>query len=253
MAETVYKGCRRKGFTTVYREVAQDARLSLKARGLFLLMQSLPEDWNYTIAGLAELANTGKDQIRSGLKELLEVGYLVKEQAHDDAGKFAGNVFILQEYAPPLSGNPTTEKPTTENPLPENPTQHNNNIHIPPIVPQGGQRRRKRNAPRAAPDWQPERFAGFWDYYPKQARQNKQEAMNAWDELRPDDALIATIGLALKRLKATERWQRGIGIPYPQKFLRKALWTNADELDAPEPDEPAGPRRLIEREEVPDW
>lgn len=66
--------------------------------------------------------------------------------------------------------------------------------------------------------------------------------MNAWDELRPDDALIATIGLALKRLKATERWQRGIGIPYPQKFLRKALWTNADELDAPEQDEPSGPR-----------
>lgn len=75
MAESVYKGCRRKGFTTVYREVAQDARLSLKARGLFLLMQSLPEDWNYTISGLAQLAHTGKDQIRSGLKELLEVGY----------------------------------------------------------------------------------------------------------------------------------------------------------------------------------
>ena len=113
----------------MYREVAQDRRLSLKARGLFLLLQSLPETWQYTISGLATLAGTGKDQIRSGLAELLKVGYLVKEQAHDEGGKFAGNIFVLQEEAPlsenpttvyeqtvPLSGKPIPEKPSTENP-----------------------------------------------------------------------------------------------------------------------------------------
>ena len=126
MADAIFKGGRRRGFTTVYREVAQDRRLSLKARGLFLLLQSLPETWQYTISGLATLAGTGKDQIRSGLAELLKVGYLVKEQAHDEAGKFAGNIFVLQEEAPlsenpttvegeaaPLSGKPSTGKPAT--------------------------------------------------------------------------------------------------------------------------------------------
>ena len=49
------------------------------------------------------------------LAELLEVGYLVKEQAHDEAGKFASNIFVLQEEAP-LSGNPIPGKPSTENP-----------------------------------------------------------------------------------------------------------------------------------------
>lgn len=125
MSDSVFKCGRRKGFTTVYRDVAQDERLSLKARGLFLLMQSLPDDWNYTVAGLAKKAGVGKDQIRSGLKELLDVGYLVKEQTHNEAGKFAGNVYILQEEAPPLSGNPTTENPSTVFPLTENPTEHN--------------------------------------------------------------------------------------------------------------------------------
>lgn len=52
---------RKASFTTVYRSVAQDKRISLKARGLFLLMQSLPEDWEYTISGLATVAGTGKD------------------------------------------------------------------------------------------------------------------------------------------------------------------------------------------------
>ena len=97
----------KNGWTTIYRSVAQDDRLTLKARGLFLLMQSLPEDWTYTISGLASKAGTGKDQIRAALKELEKVGYLIKDQAHDPSGKFTGNVFILQDEAP-LSENPTT-------------------------------------------------------------------------------------------------------------------------------------------------
>ena len=155
MNDAVFKGGRRRGFTTVYREVAQDRRLSLKARGLFLLLQSLPETWQYTISGLATLAGTGKDQIRSGLAELLKVGYLVKEQAHDEGGKFAGNLFVLQEEAPlsenpttvyeqtvPLSGKPITGKPTTEKPSTENPTlidkYNNKKINKTPKAPKGG-------------------------------------------------------------------------------------------------------------------
>lgn len=225
MAETVYKGCRRKGFTTVYREVAQDARLSLKARGLFLLMQSLPEDWNYTIAGLAELANTGKDQIRSGLRELLEVGYLVKEQAHDSAGKFTGNVFILQENAPPLSGNPTTEKPTTENPLPENPTQQNNNIHIPPISPKGD----------VDLDML---FDRFWIAYPK--KKAKAAAKKAWDKLKPSMELCRTMSAALDKAKRSEAWTKNGGqyIPYPATWINGRRWEDevVPDKEAPVPE-----------------
>lgn len=149
MPESTFKG-RRKGYAVVYRSVAQDKRLSLKARGLFLLMQSLPEDWKYTISGLANVAGTGKDQIRAALKELMDTGYLVMEQSHDDGGKFAGNVFVLQEDAPlsenpttvektasPLSGKPSTEKPSTENPTLYNKNIQNKNKQKPPIVPQG--------------------------------------------------------------------------------------------------------------------
>ena len=150
MADAIFKGGRRRGFTTVYREVAQDRRLSLKARGLFLLLQSLPETWQYTISGLATLAGTGKDQIRSGLAELLKVGYLVKEQAHDEAGKFAGNIFVLQEEAPlsenpttvdeqniPLSGKPIPGKPSTENPTLRK-EEYKKKINKTPKAPKGG-------------------------------------------------------------------------------------------------------------------
>lgn len=136
----------------MYREVAQDRRLSLKARGLFLLLQSLPETWQYTISGLATLAGTGKDQIRSGLAELLKVGYLVKEQAHDEGGKFSGNIFVLQEEAP-LSGNPTTvydqTVPLSGKPIPEKPMTGKPSTENPTLIKE--ESKRKRNKTPKAP------------------------------------------------------------------------------------------------------
>lgn len=75
--------------------------------------------------------------------------------------------------------------------------------------------------------------------------------MDAWDALQPEDDLIATIGRALQKLKATEGWQRGVGIPYVATFLRGARWMDADELDSPDdtPDggggEPYEDRKLL--------
>ena len=125
MADAIFKGGRRRGFTTVYRDVAQDRRLSLKARGLFLLLQSLPETWQYTISGLATLAGTGKDQIRSGLEAPL-----------------SENQTTVGEQIAPLSGNPIPEKPTTGKPSTENPTlidkEYKKRINKTPKAPKRG-------------------------------------------------------------------------------------------------------------------
>ena len=53
MSESTFKSGRKKGFIVLYREAAQDARLTLEARGLFALMVSLPDNWEYTVSGLA--------------------------------------------------------------------------------------------------------------------------------------------------------------------------------------------------------
>ena len=250
MAETLYRRTSKKGWTTIYRSVAQDDRLTLKARGLFLLMQSLPEDWTYTISGLASKAGTGKDQIRAALKELEKVGYLIKDQAHDPSGKFTGNVFILQDEAPlsenpttvgeaeaPLSGKPSTGKPSTENPTVQNTDIHNQDIKIPLYPPKGG-RRRKRE-PKETADWKPERFEAFWTYYRTNVRgEDRQGAIRAWDKLRPDDTLIARIGRALEKQVASESWQAGYGKPYAGTYLNNARWKDVEGLPAPPASEP---------------
>ena len=258
MAESIIKINRSHGYAVVFRSVAQDVRLSLKARGLFLLMQSLPDDWSYSISGLAKKANTGKDTIRSALKELADVGYLVKEQAHDSGGKFARNVLILQDEAPaplsenpttvgssdaPSSGKPSTGKPTTEKPSTVFPTVQNTEVQIqdinnPPISPQGG-RRRSRQTHKETADWKPERFEAFWTYYRTYVRnEDRQAAIRAWDKLRPNDALIARIGRALKIQIKSSEWIKGVGKPYASTYLNNARWEDVEGLPSPPPDQP---------------
>ena len=148
MGESAVRFSRKKAFTTLYREVAQDSRLSLESRGLLLLMASLPEDWEYSVAGLAKKAGCGKDKLRRILGELENVGYLAREQSHDPGGKFSGNVYIIQDDAPPLSGNPTTGKPgngETVDGFPDGTVDYKKveEKNIPPKAPQGGKRPKK--------------------------------------------------------------------------------------------------------------
>ena len=117
MSETIIRFPRRNGFTTIYNSMAQDPRLSLATRGLFTMIASLPEDWSFTVSGLAAKANTSRYEVRKCLNELQEVGYLMREQGHDSGGKFSGNVYVLQAQAPapdgvvpPLSEIATTAK-----------------------------------------------------------------------------------------------------------------------------------------------
>ena len=91
--------------------------------------------------------------------------------------------------------------------------------------------KRKRRATKSAPDYRPDTFARFWAAYPR--GEDKQGAIAAWDELKPDDATLQAMSRALVRQKASEEWQRGIGIPYAVRWLRRRRWE--DEIKAPAP------------------
>lgn len=165
MEDGTIRSGRRKPFVVLYREVARDARLSLAARGLFAVMASLPEDWSYTVAGLAKVASCSKYRTRLLLEELETVGYLVRAQSHGDGGKFGPNAYILQDESPvPLSQNsdngtppktPLSEKAVNgknrqrKKPLTENLTLHNKDNterldnNNPPTPQKGGKRASK--------------------------------------------------------------------------------------------------------------
>lgn len=72
-------------------------------------------------------------------------------------------------------------------------------------------------------------------------------AVRAWDKLKPDDALIETIGRALQTLKASEAWREGYGIPYASTFLNQRRWEDAAAKRPPVHSSKATPARRLEQ------
>lgn len=219
-----------------------DTRLSLKAIGLLSKILRLPDDWDYTLEGLARICKEGKDAIRSAIVELERAGYIERRQTHAADGSFAGNEYIVHECPVGADASPSSENPTTDNPLTENPTQPNTKDTKyldtnTPLTPQRGRRAPKKEGGKE-PTWKPERFAAFWRYYPR--GEKPRAAAAAWDKLRPDDALIDTIARALKRQMASAEWQRGVGIPYASTYLNQRRWEDESHAPAEQPPEEGG-------------
>ena len=132
----VFRVERTHNYTVMSNYHLRDKSLSLKAKGLLSQMLSLPEDWDYTLAGLARINAEGKDAIRAAVVELEKAGYVQRHQTTDKAGKFGSNEYIIREYpashepppegpssASPLSGNPMTAEPSTASTQTEKATQ----------------------------------------------------------------------------------------------------------------------------------
>lgn len=153
MSEGVIKSGHREPFTVLYKSAIRDTRLSFEMLGFLTYMLDKPPDWEFTISGMAKERGVGLAQVRRLVGLLEKAGYLLREQAHDDGGKFAKNVYVLQEKPPlsrnqydgeplksPLSGNADIgETRQRENPLSVFATQSKNvktkAYIIPPIVP----------------------------------------------------------------------------------------------------------------------
>ena len=96
-------------YTRVSNHYLRDNSLSFKAKGLLTLMLSLPEDWDYTIAGLAQFTADGRVSIASTIRELEECGYIRRSQTRGENGAFAQNEYWNYEV-------PQTDKaPCAEN------------------------------------------------------------------------------------------------------------------------------------------
>ena len=59
-------------YTVVDNAIFKDKELSMKSIGLLCIMLALPDNWNYSIAGLVSIVSDGESAVRSALKELEE-------------------------------------------------------------------------------------------------------------------------------------------------------------------------------------
>ena len=135
----VFRVERTTGYTVMSNHHLRNKELTLKAKGLLSQMLSLPENWDYTLAGLSYINRESIDAIRTAIWELEKAGYITRRQGRDEKGKMTAIEYTIYEQPQPpgldypilenpTAANPILENPTTDNPTSENPTQINKDI-----------------------------------------------------------------------------------------------------------------------------
>ena len=123
----VFRVEKNSGYTVMSNHHLRNRASSLTAKGLLSQMLSLPEDWDYTLQGLARINRESIDAIRQAIRELEQAGYIQRSRERDEKGRLRGADYVIFELPQPVpaSVSPTLENPTLENPTQENPTLEN--------------------------------------------------------------------------------------------------------------------------------
>lgn len=101
-------------YVTICNKALRDKRLSLKAKGLYAVITSLPDGWDYTVAGLTAILKESRDAVRTAIIELEEAGYIKRGRVRNEHGQLLGAVYVVLEEPKPKSeeSEPKSEKST---------------------------------------------------------------------------------------------------------------------------------------------
>ena len=178
---SVFRVEKNKGYTVMSNHHLRNHTLSLKAKGLLSQMLSLPDDWDYTLQGLAQINKESIDAIREAVRELERAGYIERSRERDERGCLRGTVYTIYEQphteptpeepaqALPASENPTLEKPMLDKPTLENPMQ---------LITKG-RNKEKQNTDQSITDSIP-----FPSGFPETPVQKRTEAKDAFESYR---------------------------------------------------------------------
>lgn len=117
-----------KNYTVMSNYHLRDKNLSLKAKGLLSIMLSLPENWDYSVAGLVAICKEYSQAINNILHELEDNGYLERKKIYEN-GKIRDWEYIIYENPKQLLyvENQNIENQNIENQHIENHIQYNIN------------------------------------------------------------------------------------------------------------------------------
>lgn len=129
---SVYRRHKEKNFTCIDNHLFEDKTLSMKAKGLLATILSLPDNWKYSVNGLASLFSDGRDAVNGAINELIDHGYIVRTKSVNEFGMFEGYIYDIYEKPQTENGKvadiPFTEEPNTVKPFTDNSALSNTNI-----------------------------------------------------------------------------------------------------------------------------
>jgi hypothetical protein len=113
-------------FTIIPNDIIRNKNLSDRARFLFCYMASMPDEWKFYQGVMAKELGYTKDTLRKYIEELLQTGYLNREQRRE-TGKFDSYDYTLN-FSPCMENTDTVKTRNGKNPTRENSSLINTNL-----------------------------------------------------------------------------------------------------------------------------
>jgi hypothetical protein len=113
-------------FAALPNAIWTDERLSIEAKGVLGYLLSRPHNWNVRLAQVGRVLNIGKDRMQGIFRQLIEVGYVTREQRRTEGGVFGSAEYIVRDEPEdsvaslPQPDLPEPVKPEPVKPAPEN-------------------------------------------------------------------------------------------------------------------------------------
>ena len=235
---SVFRVEKTKGYTVMSNQHLRNHALSLKAKGLLSQMLSLPEDWDYTLQGLAQINKESIDAIREAVRELERAGYIKRSRERDERGCLRGTVYTIYEqpHAEPTPEKPMQALPTLDNPILEKPMLDKPTLENPMQLITKGRNKEKQNTDQSITDSIP--FPSGFPETPVQKRTEAKESLERYrnlilenidyDVLASDphvdrELLDEIVALVQETVCSTRSRIRVAGNDYPTEVVRSKL------------------------------
>ena len=235
---SVFRVEKNKGYTVMSNHHLRNHALSLKAKGLLSQMLSLPEDWDYTLQGLAQINKESIDAIREAVRELERAGYIKRSRERDERGCLRGTVYTIYEqpHAEPTPEEPAQALPASENPTLEKPMLDKPTLENPMQLITKGRNKEKQNTDQSITDSIP--FPSGFPETPVQKRTEANETFESYRELSLEnidydvlagdpcvdrEQLDEIVALVQETVCSTRSRIRVAGNDYPAEVVRSKL------------------------------
>ena len=202
-------------FAIVSNEVMKENNLSLKAKGLYALVMSLPDNWDFTLRGICAISKENYTAINNAVKELIDAGYCTRQRIKEN-GKYVGCVY---DFFDSKNDAPRLGFLNVEN-LNDNNINNSLNNNINPTI-----NNKPNNNIKCVSDETHDTqedgltFNDFYKLYP--LKKSKQQAERAWNKLSLKDRKEA-IAILPTYIADCARCRRNL--KHPSTFLNQRTW-----------------------------
>lgn len=216
----------REPYEIIPRATLQDARLSLRARGLLGLMLSKPPGWRFATDRLAEECREGRDAVRTAMRELEAAGY-VRRSTVQRGGRLGTRVEVAARpgLLPPATAFQASVRQASVGQAAERTQTESTETALLPLAALAPSAA-PRPAPRGSTSSDPEGFADWWEVYPRKV--GKRAAVKAYAAaLKRAPAGVLLLAAARYR---DDPHREDAYTPHPATWLNRDGW-----LDEPTP------------------